>query len=53
MQIADRCAPRKIANGADNLVLQTLHFQKMGACYKFPGGEGTSRNWSNECFMED
>jgi hypothetical protein len=30
MQIADRCAPSKIANIAENLVLQALQFQTMG-----------------------
>jgi hypothetical protein len=26
MRIADQCAPRQIANGAENLVLQALQF---------------------------
>jgi hypothetical protein len=27
MHIADRCAPRKSTNGAENLILQALQFQ--------------------------
>jgi hypothetical protein len=38
MHIANRCAPWKIANGAENPVLQALQFQQMGFCRKFPGG---------------
>jgi hypothetical protein len=30
MQIADQCAAWKIANGAENLLLQALQFQNMG-----------------------
>jgi hypothetical protein len=26
VQIMDRCAPRKISSGAENFVLQALHF---------------------------
>jgi hypothetical protein len=37
VQIANRCAPWKIANGAENLVLQALQFYEMGksglVCY--------------------
>jgi hypothetical protein len=36
MHIADRCAPWKRANGAENLVLQALQFQYVGFCRKFP-----------------
>jgi hypothetical protein len=39
MQIMDRCAPWKLDNGAENLVLQALQFQKIGVCRKFPGGQ--------------
>jgi hypothetical protein len=42
MQIADQCAPWKIASGAENLVLQVLQFQKVGVCRKFPGWAGIS-----------
>jgi hypothetical protein len=28
MHIADRCAPREIASGAEYLILQALHFSK-------------------------
>jgi hypothetical protein len=37
--IADRCAPWKISDGAENPVLQALQFQKIGVCRKFPGGQ--------------
>jgi hypothetical protein len=39
MQFSDWCAPWKVANGAEKLVLQALQFQQMGICRKFPGGE--------------
>jgi hypothetical protein len=44
MQIVDRCAPWKIANSAQNPVLQALQFRKVGICHKFPGSAGIS-NW--------
>jgi hypothetical protein len=31
-------APWKVANGAENIVLQALQFQQVGICRKFPGG---------------
>jgi hypothetical protein len=34
VQIANRCAPWKISNGAENFVLQALQFQKIVVCYK-------------------
>jgi hypothetical protein len=40
--IADWCAPWKISNAAENLVLQTLKFYEVGVCSKFPGGAGIS-----------
>jgi hypothetical protein len=36
MDIANRRAPWKIANGTENPVLQALQFQQMGFCRKFP-----------------
>jgi hypothetical protein len=38
MQIANRCAPWKISNGAENFVLQALQFQYMVVCCKHTGG---------------
>jgi hypothetical protein len=52
-QIADRCAPWIIANGAENFVLQALQFYKMDICRKFPGGTNMSFYRSNESFVED
>jgi hypothetical protein len=40
-------APRKVANGAENLILQVLQFQKMGFCRKFPGGASIIHYRSN------
>jgi hypothetical protein len=34
MQFSDWCAPWKVANGAENLVLQVLQFQQVGICSK-------------------
>jgi hypothetical protein len=42
MKFADRCAPWKIVNSAENRVLQALQFQKIGVSRKFPGGAGIS-----------
>jgi hypothetical protein len=42
LQIADRRAPDKIANSAENSVLQALHFHQMCARRKLPGGTGIS-----------
>jgi hypothetical protein len=39
MHIANRCALRKIANGAENFILQSLQFQKVTFCRKVPGRE--------------
>jgi hypothetical protein len=30
LHVVDQCAPREIANGAENLILQALQFQKIG-----------------------
>jgi hypothetical protein len=38
MQIADRCAPVKVANNAENSDLQALQFHKMSVRRKLPGG---------------
>jgi hypothetical protein len=32
VQIVVRCAPWKISNGAENLVLQALQFDEVGVC---------------------
>jgi hypothetical protein len=40
MQIADRCAPVKVANSAENSVLQALQFHQMSVRRKLPGGTG-------------
>jgi hypothetical protein len=53
VQIADRYAPLKISNGAENLVLQALQFLKIDVCRKFSGGENISHYWSDQCLMED
>jgi hypothetical protein len=37
MQIADQCAPWKIASGAEKLVLQALELKKMCVCRKLSG----------------
>jgi hypothetical protein len=42
IQFADRCAPWKISDGAENRVLQALQLQKIGVCRKFPGAAGIS-----------
>jgi hypothetical protein len=42
VKIADRCAPWKIANGAENPVLQALQFQEVGVRRKFSGGANLS-----------
>jgi hypothetical protein len=52
MQFADRRVPWKIANSAENLVLQALQFQQTGICRKFPGGTSISHYGSNEYFVE-
>jgi hypothetical protein len=52
MQIADRCAPWKISNNAENPVLQALKFQKISVCRKLPGGAGISHHGPNEYFVE-
>jgi hypothetical protein len=52
MQFSDPCVPWKIANGAENLVLQALQFQQMDICHKFPGGRSISHYGSNERFVE-
>jgi hypothetical protein len=36
--ISNRCVPWKIANGAENPVLQAMQFQQIGFCLKFSGG---------------
>jgi hypothetical protein len=52
MQIADLCETWKIANGAENLVLQVLQFHEMDISRKFPGWTGISHYRPNECFVE-
>jgi hypothetical protein len=52
VQIADRCVPWKISNGAENLVLQALQFQEVGVRRKFPGGASIGNYWSNQRSME-
>jgi hypothetical protein len=37
VQIADHCLPSKISSGAENLVFQSLQFQKDDST-NFPGG---------------
>jgi hypothetical protein len=48
VQIANRCAPWKISNGAENFVLQALQFQLMVVCRKLPGGASISHDTPNE-----
>jgi hypothetical protein len=52
MQIADRCAPWKVSNGAQNPVLQALQFQQLGFCRKLSGGTGIGHYRPNQCFHE-
>jgi hypothetical protein len=52
MHITDRCAPRKIAGGAENLILQPLQFQYVEFCRKFPGRASISHYGSNQGFVE-
>jgi hypothetical protein len=52
VQIANLCAPRKITNSAENLVLQALQFQELGVYDECPGGANISYYRFNECFME-
>jgi hypothetical protein len=42
VQLADQCALWKFTNGAENLVLQELQFQKVDICSKFPGAASIS-----------
>jgi hypothetical protein len=51
MQFSDWCAPWKVANRAESLVLQVLQFQQVGICRKFPGGGSISHYGPNECFV--
>jgi hypothetical protein len=37
VQFVDQCASVKVANNAENLVLQELQFQEVSACLKLPG----------------
>jgi hypothetical protein len=52
VQIANRREPWKIANYAENLVLQELQFQEMVVCRKLSGGASISHYTPNECFVE-
>jgi hypothetical protein len=52
MQIADQCVPWNISSGVENLILQALKIQKMGASHKFPGRAGISHKRHNQCFVE-
>jgi hypothetical protein len=38
VQLPDQCTLWKFTSGIENLVLQALHFQKLGICSKFAGG---------------
>jgi hypothetical protein len=40
MQIANWCAPWKVASFAENVVLQALQLQEMNFCRKFLGRAG-------------
>jgi hypothetical protein len=40
--IADWYAPWKISSDAENLIFQSLQFQKMDVCLKFPDGSSIS-----------
>jgi hypothetical protein len=42
VQIADRCAPVKFANSADNSVVQALQFHQTSVRRKLPGGTDIS-----------
>jgi hypothetical protein len=52
MHIADQFAPREIANGAENFILQALQFQCIGFSCKFPGGTSISNYRFNQGFVE-
>jgi hypothetical protein len=51
MQYAKWYVPWKIANGAENLVLQVLLFQEKVICRKLPGGASINHYTPNECFV--
>jgi hypothetical protein len=51
VQIANRYAPWKISNDAENFVLQALQFQYMVVCCKLPGGASLSHD-TPERFVE-
>jgi diphthamide synthase subunit DPH2 len=53
VHFANRCAPWKIANGAEYFVLQALQLNLMGIRRKFTGGTSVSHHRSNESFVED
>jgi hypothetical protein len=49
MHEMNRCVPWNIVSIVENSILQSLHFQYMGVCSKFPGGSGISK--PNESFV--
>jgi hypothetical protein len=48
MHTANRCAPRKIANGAENPAAQSLQFQQVTFRRKLPGRASTSHHGPNQ-----
>jgi len=52
MQFAGMWAAWKVTNGAENLLLQALLFQKMGVGRALSGGACVTNYWSNEHFVE-
>jgi hypothetical protein len=38
LRLADRCAPWRCTDRAENPALQVLQYQNVGICSKFPGG---------------
>ena len=52
LKAKSRFAPWKIANSAENLVLQALQFQMMGVCRRLPGGAVISHYRPNKFFIE-
>jgi len=52
MQFVGRCVPWKVTNGAKNIPLQVLQFQKIDTCCELPCGVGIRHYSPNERFVE-
>jgi hypothetical protein len=47
------CYSRKFASGAESLILQSLQFQYVTFCCKFPGRVSINHYGSNQGFVEN